>query len=383
LPFFFLAQIDLAEVGRELVRAGTTNPFPSGALAFFVGSGGAEDDCALVHVPRPDQSEPTAPPPDAPAVFEACGGIFPTSFGPASPRWFPRWPVSLTRLEVPPDADAETQAAAVAQSFVRREYFFTARSAYQLVGEEERRFWWHSAQHYAECLRTSLRQMPGRIAGRRKWLDAARARVAKLHPVAFFSALGLHSKEPSPEAKKAQEEAARLESQVAELERAAPEFERFVREVAEWALGSDPWQPMAPGAEAQLRATFERGRKVFSEFTQFTTPHSLADLQTETLLALATAEDRAYATLPDAMRNLINSQYLLPTGSWHQMFGRGVEIQGNAAAENEGNVMLLQLVYDDLLHWRFGDMGAYQFWIPPDDLLRNNWAAVRVSFEAH
>ncbi|HZI77609.1 MAG TPA: DUF1963 domain-containing protein, partial [Gemmatimonadales bacterium] len=80
---------------------------------------------------------------------------------------------------------------------------------------------------------------------------------------------------------------------------------------------------------------------------------------------------------------LINSQYLLPTGSWHQMFGRGVEIQGNAAAENEGNVMLLQLVYDDLLHWRFGDMGAYQFWIPPDDLLRNNWAAVRVSFEAH
>jgi hypothetical protein len=140
---------------------------------------------------------------------------------------------------------------------------------------------------------------------------------------------------------------------------------------------------MAPGEEAQLRATFERGRKVFSEFTQFTTPHSLADLETETLLALATAEDPAYATLPDAMRNLINSQYLLPTGSWHQMFGRGVEIQGNAAAENEGNVMLLQLVYDDLLHWRFGDMGAYQFWIPPDDLLRNNWAAVRVSFEAH
>src|SRR5690348_15982067 len=40
LPFFFLAQIDLAEVGRELVRAGATNPFPSGALAFFVGSGG-------------------------------------------------------------------------------------------------------------------------------------------------------------------------------------------------------------------------------------------------------------------------------------------------------------------------------------------------------
>jgi uncharacterized protein YwqG len=51
--------------------------------------------------------------------------------------------------------------------------------------------------------------------------------------------------------------------------------------------------------------------------------------------------------------------------------------------ENEGNVLLLQLVYDDMMHWRFGDMGAFQFWIPPDDLARGNWAAVRVTFECH
>jgi uncharacterized protein DUF1963 len=382
-PFFFLAQIDLSEVGRELVRAETPNPLPTGALAFFIGSGGEEHDCAVVHVRRSDSGDWTPPPPDAPAVLEPCGDIFPTSFAPASPRSFPRWPVTVTGLDIAVDADEDAVVAAVARSFARREYFFTAATAYQLVGEGDRRFWWHSAQHYAECLRTSLRQVPGRIEGRRKWLDGARSRVAKLHPVGFFSALGLHSKEPSPEAKKAQEEAARFEAQLAELERSAPEFERFVREVTEWGRASDPWQLMPPEAVAQLRAIFEQGRKVFSEFTRYTTPHSMSDLETETLLALATADERAYATLPEAIRNLINSQYLLPTGSWHQMFGRGVEIQGNAAAENEGNVMLLQLVYDDMLQWRFGDMGAYQFWIPPDDLLRSNWDAVRVSFEAH
>jgi hypothetical protein len=291
--------------------------------------------------------------------------------------------VSLTRLDVAPDADEEAQVAAVARSFVRRQFFFTAREAYKEVGEAERRFWWHSAQHYAQCLQTSLRHAPARIEVTRKYLNAAQSRLARLHPVGFFSAIGLKSKEPSPEAKKAQDEVARLEAQVAELERTAAELEPFVREVAGWARGSDPWQPMPPEAVAQLRTIFERGRSVFAEFTRHTTPRSLPDLETETLLALATAGDRGYASLPEGIRSLINQQYLLPTQTWHQMFGRGVEIQGNAAAENEGNVMLLQLVYDDMLHWRFGDMGAYQFWIPPDDLVRGNWAAVRISFEAH
>jgi len=45
--------------------------------------------------------------------------------------------------------------------------------------------------------------------------------------------------------------------------------------------------------------------------------------------------------------------------------------------------MLLQLSYDYLLFWRFGDCGAYQFWIAPDDLKRGNWSAARLTFEGH
>ena len=110
-------------------------------------------------------------------------------------------------------------------------------------------------------------------------------------------------------------------------------------------------------------------------------PSRLDDIETETLNAMMTGDEHAFAAMPEPMRALINESYLLPTQGWHQMFGTGVDIQGNAAVENEGNVMLLQLVYDDMIAWRFGDMGAFQFWIPPEELALGRWKAARVTFE--
>lgn len=254
--------------------------------------------------------------------------------------------------EFPPDAhEADVleatwaaQDAAAGRLFTRRQYFFTAKEAYKLVGEGERRFWWHSAHHYAVCLRAALRHLPERVEVWRQQQGADRA---------------------------------------AERERPAAEFEAFVREVLDWVRGTDPWQLMPPEAVAKLKVTFERGKQGFADLTRYYTPHSLDDLETETLLALATADDRAYATMPEPVRDLISARYLLPPGGLHQMFGLGVVIQTNAWLENEGNVLLLQLVYEDMMHWQFGDMGAFQFWIPPDDLARGNWSATRLTFECH
>jgi uncharacterized protein DUF1963 len=399
MPFYFLAQIDLAEVGREVGGCGSPILLPDGALAFFIGSGDKEWDCALVHVPRQELGEPTEPPPDAPAVLEPGGDIFPATFDGEGPRLFPRWPVAVTALDVEfdlaTDADEEAQSeaiealveaqvAAVERRFTRRKYFFSAKEAHKLLGEGPWPSWWHSAGHYATCLRRALRAMPERVEGRRRDLEAARAQLARLRPTGVagvLSSLGLRSDGPSADLKQAEDALTRREALLAELERPAAEFQHFVRDVGDWVRGMDPWQPMPPEAAGTLASTVERGRTAFGEFTRFYAPRSMDDLETETLVALATADDRAYAMLPEAVRTLINREYLLPTGSWHQMFGRGVDIQGNAAYENEGNVMLLQLVYDDMMLWRFGDMGAFQFWIPPDDLARGNWAAVRVTFE--
>jgi hypothetical protein len=99
---------------------------------------------------------------------------------------------------------------------------------------------------------------------------------------------------------------------------------------------------------------------------------------------MASADARDYAALPEAVRTLINPDYLLPVGGWHQMLGRGIDIQGGSSAMREkGYVMLLQLTHDDLMHWGFGDNGVYQFWISPADLAERNWAGAKLMFECH
>lgn len=402
-PFYFVAQIDLGEVRREVARFGDPGLLPDGALAFFIGIGDdGYDTGAVVHVPRSQLGVSTEPPPDARAALTQSGELFPANFDDEAPRLFPYWPVDITAVEVErvteydPDNDYEVEqyekeraalGAAVHRHFFRRQYFLNADHVYKLPGSDvPRLFWWHSAQHHTACLRMALRGMPQHFEHLRRNLEMARRRWEGVRPKAvtgLWKVLGLRSEPPSEEAKKAEEYVARLETELIELESRLPEFESFVQEVDGWALGKNPWEFMPPEAVKVLASIIDRGKTVFEDFTLYYTPKYLDHVETETLLALATADDQAYATIPEALRTLINTQYLLPSSSWHQMFGRGVDIQSNAAVENEGNVMLLQLVYDDMIHWKFGDMGAYQFWIPPDDLAQGNWSAVRLTFEGH
>src|SRR5215210_1553757 len=141
---------------------------------------------------------------------------------------------------------------------------------------------------------------------------------------------------------------------------------------------------MEPADVEQLEAQMKRAREEFRDFAAYNVPNRREELETLTLITMASADARGYAALPEPVRTLINRDYLLPIGGWHQMFGRGVEIQGDSSAmREEGYVMLLQLTHDDLMHWSFGDNGVYQFWISPADLAQRNWAAARMTFECH
>lgn len=400
-PFHFVAQIDLDEVAREVARSGSRLRLPDGALAFFIGTDSkGMATGTVVYVPRSEPGEPTEPPPDAPAVLSPAGRIFPSTFGPDAPRLFPFWPVDITTLDiepnVPPDTDDEddrfeateallkAQVAAVDRLFTRREFFLEAKEAFKLLGDAHP-FWWHTAEHYAACLRTDLVDtVPHLLDYHRRSVDRARTRSASLQPTGvagLLSALGLRSAQKSPDVQKAEEELIRCERVLEKFTRLVPEFERFVQDVSDWIGEKDPWEFMPHEAVEELKSIFERGKKNFGEFRR-NTPQFFDQLETETLLALATADDRAYATMPEALRTLINTKYLLPSSYWHQMFGWGVDIQG-AVWGYEDQVLLLQLVYDDMMHWDFGDIGAYQFWISPNDLILGNWDAVKVTFEGH
>lgn len=65
------------------------------------------------------------------------------------------------------------------------------------------------------------------------------------------------------------------------------------------------------------------------------------------------------------------------------MFGRGVSIQGNHMLEYDDHFLLIQLVYDDVMNWQFGDVGAFQFYMSDKDLAAGNWAGCTMTFECH
>ena len=140
---------------------------------------------------------------------------------------------------------------------------------------------------------------------------------------------------------------------------------------------------MPPDEAARLRDAYERSREEFGDFTRYRVPSRLDDLETETLRELMTRRRARLRRSARAAPRAHHRACLLPSDYWHQMFGPGVNIQGNPEAEYEGNVMLLQLVYDDMMGWRFGDIGAYQFWIQRADLAAGKWKAVSLTFEAH
>jgi hypothetical protein len=186
-------------------------------------------------------------------------------------------------------------------------------------------------------------------------------------------------KVPGLEAALAKEEGA-----LAGLLAAVPAFAVRAAQTAVWAASSDPWAPLPPEGLAALKERMARDHADFPVLAGGWVPRRVEDLERAALHALATADDRGYATLPAATRDWIDTTQRLPAGGWHQLFGRGVEIQGDASAmREEGYVLLLQLVADPWMTWSFGDAGAYTFWIRPDDLARGRWSAAKLVFECH
>lgn len=375
-PLYFLAQIDLTGLA-SLQRPGLLPD--SGSLAFFIDEH-ENGNCRVVHVPPTTTLARTDPPSDARPVLNLGGDIFPTKPAPSTVTSFPYWPVDITPIEVSADAPEPELAAAVEKIAVRRKFFLSAKQARQMQANAPLPAWWHGAIHYAGCLANALNEAPGLIEMNEQWRQAALADVERLQPKGLSKVLGPAE---NPDLDHARKNAARLEVKQAKMLEDLPKFRTFVKDVSDFASGRRSADIMTPHDAELFGEIFRRGRSEFEEFARYRTPFDLDELHTVSLLAMLTGDDAAYRTIPEPVRDGINRQYLLPAGSWHQMFGRGVDIQGIAVHDNESNIMLLQLVYDDMINWRFGDVGAYQFWISPEDLRARNWSGVRTTFECH
>jgi Domain of unknown function (DUF1963) len=340
-PLTHVAWIDLSHVRARVRRT----PLPvEGALAFFIGAAAHGYRCAVLHVTHSTGAD-TDPPSDAPAAYTPYGEVFPISSEEGA-RAFPRWPVELTPLI--PQAPAEEQdfGLVVERHLHRRQYFLDMSAARSALGGESLPILWHSAHHLAACLRAAVQKLDT--------LRASRARYgASSETLAAF-------------------------------DKGRPAFSKFVDDVGHWVAGQGAWRPMSEDDANQLRSLLAQAHGEYASYAKVWSPGSLKELELTTLRAVAVAQDPdAWAALPRPVRDLIDRNYLLPANDWHQMFGRGVDIQGNAAGAHADDYLLMQLVYDDLMEWRFGDIGAFQFWIAPADLQQQRWSAVQVTFECH
>ncbi|MCF4165405.1 DUF1963 domain-containing protein [Zavarzinia compransoris] len=347
LPLHFIAQIDLS---RVQLMAGTTALPADGWLAFFMGQEDGPEG-AVVHV-APGSPAETAPPDDLPPLDHWMGGppLFTTRADrPARGRELPYWPMELR--PIPPEMSTTTEDIRdeLERQFGTPASGFNARLAFAEIGMGEPLLWWYGAHYLLQGLVVARSQA-----------DSIRERMRRHRP-------------PSSDA--------------LPVETLWSDFERLADEVARAVRGKPHGQMMTPEDRHRLDDWLARLAGPLREIRRFChfLPQDIGTVETATLQALMTADDATYAsTMPDALATMLNTRYQRPAGTfrqWHQMFGPGDTIQGDALFlhEDRGDILLLQLADDAVGHLDLG--GLVQFWISPDAARRREWGAADFVYE--
>jgi hypothetical protein len=239
--------------------------------------------------------------------------------------------------------------------------------------------WWCAAALLADAVAGALEAKEAKsVAPLQAQLAADRARLAQLSPGGGLVGLWTRLVGKSAEVTALEAQIAARADAIAAEEAKLADLRAQAASARTFAAGHAPGERMTDEAWAALGVEFKAAKALVSSYL----PYDLRTFETLGLLLLA-ADAQASSAVPKEVRDLIDRRYRLPIGPCHQIFGVPCDIQGGAAPEHLEDVLLLQLSYDDLLLWGFGDNGAYQFWITPADLARRDWSKVVMTFECH
>lgn len=375
-PLPFIAQFDLAEIAA----AHPDTPLPrAGSLAFFINQG------AVIHVP-PGDHPPTPAPDDLGPAYQETGFPLPKTRSPMTRQTFPFWPVEPQRMRMPedlPGIDREcknwdaieaAQYAALAQLAPRREFFCSTGTSLTegiegIEGAET--LWWYAADLVLRQLHAGLETLPAAIATREKWIALAQGYQLRL------------SAEDEPDGKAiadAKTGEARNHAAIPLIEVQGRRLAEFTARFAGFASGRDPWAVMPEDAVQLLTETIQTAHREFPELCGHTVSFRIQGIRNACIRRMITGDAAAAAAIPDALLALINRDDRLPTSYNHQMFGLGGCPQ-NAVFDHLCDHLLLQIAYDELPEFGFGDVGLWQFWIAPEDLAAGRWDKVQLTFE--
>ncbi|MCJ2178104.1 DUF1963 domain-containing protein [Novosphingobium album (ex Hu et al. 2023)] len=366
-PLPFAAQIDLA----ELANACPENPLPrTGSLAFFLGTG------TVLHLPDGEQSFAEVPD-DLPAAFDEGGYPFPAKPTRLSRPFFPFWPVEPVALDLPAalrdhhnpalgKAIEDAAASLLAQYATPRSTAFSAEDG----GPADPALWWHGINHLADQLHSALDGAGRLVMLRRDSLQQAEAALASIEANGDPDGHRIDA---------AREEVARRQAALAAMEAQRDGLPDMIAAIDQFVTGRDTWQQLDDEEYAVIADFLAELHASYGDVTQHHAPHSAGELATLSLRTMITDTSEALDAMPEEQLERINHAYRLPVMVQHQMFG----LPGGKATshgEHGGDILLLQLAYDDMMEWRWSDVGLFQFWISPEALTVGRWDAVQLTF---
>jgi hypothetical protein len=326
-PLYHLAQIDLTTVGKIATDGLLPN---NGWLSFFHDEADGTD-AAVVYVPGSVLPSFTAAPPNL------------GSFSGPDTLSLPYWPMNIAPMKgetKPPSRKGFRQIAA------------------ELFKAEDRPVWWHSAQQMANILQRSTRKQDA-LWERNRVKDA---RVRQLG---------------EEEVRRREKALAEAEAENAIANRALPDMQAFAAEYSAWARANPPWSRMSRSDATIFADSYARFKTEFGKFSYLLPPAGLERLEAETLYGMIVGDAQTFAKLPAAIVNWLPEAEHSRDG-FHQMFGEPMWTQTGFLRQSDLKDMhlLFQLVTDDMLAVDFGEAGAFQFFISPQDLAARSWARV-------
>ncbi|MCJ2188924.1 DUF1963 domain-containing protein [Novosphingobium beihaiensis] len=374
-PLPFAAQIDLA----ELAAACPESPLPrTGSLAFFLGTG------MVLHIPAGEHEHGFAEvPDDLPCAFDEGGYPFPARPNRLSRPFFPFWPVQPAVLDLPQDlrshadpaldtAIAEAMAAQLVLHAAPRNSAFSAEDGAPAAPA----LWWHGANHLADQLHAALDGADRLVMLRRDAVEQAEAALAALEAEAGPG---------DPRTEAARGKVSRKRAALSAVETQRDGLPDMIAAIDQFVTGRETWEQLDAEEYAIIADFLAELHTSYADVTQHHAPHSTGELATLSLRTMITDTSEALDAMPAEQLARINREYRLPVADQHQMFGLGGSKQGGGAQardEHRGDILLLQLAYDDMMEWRWNGIGLFQFWIAPEDAAAGRWDAVQLTFES-
>lgn len=387
-PLYFMAQLDLAEIDRS--SAGRSVLPKTGALAFFIG--GPKYGCIL-HVREPGATFTPAPAGRVPPRDVGGSELVDPAFR-HGPQEFPFWAVEFHALStgpayIPGDPDTfemahDAQYADIKSRFGERKYSFSLQAACEKAGLDDLPLYGLAALMFAE----RVPRMVDAVASARQRgasdLEKATARLSALE--AGQPAPAGQGRFGDPEKEKANAESWINigRKTLANAEANAGAVAAYVERVREAMPDIDPFRPVTGDEAAKLDALLgEACKPPLADYARYLLPRSWRDYAGDAVRLMACGPEEGFSRLPKPLRNVIFQSYRLPIRSSHLMFGIGDNVQDNPNFEIPEQRLVLQLTFDDMVDWSFGDNGVHQFWMPVTALKAGDFSKAEATFECH